>query len=77
MAKEYRALTGLNYPDPARPGQEKRVERGDMLSDAPKHGTGRCDSSCAMRGDHDWLLSGGVLEEVSDTFVVVPEPKEE
>lgn len=36
MAKEYRALNGMNYPDPARPGKEKRVERGDMVKDMPE-----------------------------------------
>ena len=70
MAKEYRVLRGLNYRDPQNPGSEKRAERGDMIGDAPKHGTGRCESSCKMQGDHDWLLTGPdpVLEDV-DSFL--------
>lgn len=31
----YRAKVGMNYPDPLRPGEEKRVEAGDIVTDLP------------------------------------------
>lgn len=59
----FRVLCGLNYPDPkakpdpqtgARP--EKRVEVGDVIDDAPSHGTGRCGATCSRPGAHTWML---------------------
>lgn len=32
---KYRVLVGMNYPDPARRGEEKRAEPGDIIDDLP------------------------------------------
>lgn len=47
----YRANTGLNYPDPSHPGEEKRVEAGEHVSDLPASAI-------------PWLLESGCIEAV-------------
>ncbi len=49
--KSYRALTGLQYPDPKKPGSEKRVEAGTITNDIPPKSI-------------SWLLSSNAIEEV-------------
>ena len=49
MAKQYKVLTGMNYPVN---GVEKRVEMGDVVDDIPEVSL-------------PWLLAGGHVEEVA------------
>lgn len=51
--KSYRALVGLQYPDPKKPGSEKRIEAGTVTDDIPPKSL-------------PWLLSSKAIEEVSD-----------
>ena len=55
---------GLSY---AGATGEAYAVAGEVISDAPLHGTGRCSKDCALPGAHDWLLAG-VLE-------LAPEPE--
>ena len=41
---------GLNYPDPEKPGEERRAEAGDVVSDLPA-------------SSRVWLLEQGLIEE--------------
>lgn len=60
--KRYRVLAGLNYPDPARKGQELRAEPGDVVGDLPAK---------SVR----WLLEAGVIEDEFDALDVVDTSK--
>lgn len=51
--KSYRALVGINYPDPKKPGSEKRIEAGAVVNDLPPKSL-------------SWLLESKAIEEVSD-----------
>lgn len=51
MAKQYRALVGLDYPRGGR-GPDRRAEPGDVVDDLPKTSV-------------PWLLEQGAIEEVS------------
>lgn len=49
MATMYKTKTGLNYPDPKRPGKEKRAEAGVVVNDLPASSV-------------KWLLEQGYIE---------------
>ncbi|MFI9552645.1 hypothetical protein [Nonomuraea endophytica] len=53
MAKQYKVLTGLDYPGKGGP---KRAEPGDVVDDVPKESVG-------------WLVEQGVIEEVRGSGV--------
>ncbi|WP_433519043.1 hypothetical protein ACQP2T_28100 [Nonomuraea sp. CA-143628] len=55
MAKQYRALVGLDYPGRGR-GEERRAEPGDVVDDLPKTSV-------------PWLVEQGAIEEVTDDGV--------
>ena len=55
---KYRAVVGLNYPDPQRPGEEIRVEAGDVMDYVPV----------------PWLLEQGHVVPVDDVGVMTGSP---
>lgn len=51
VRKSYRALVGISYPDPKKPGSEKQAEEGDILTDLPPTSL-------------EWLLDQNLVKEV-------------
>lgn len=61
---KHRVIVGLDYPDPKKPGHEKRAEVGAIVDDLPKHFVGTCAKGCTFDGEHGWGVKLGYVEKV-------------